>query len=313
MDYLDANTFNDIFITKLSTLEGQTKAAAAGGAFVREKLREVAFSRKILPPENVTKADCQRSVNHDTLVKIIDVEPKSQAMALNYRGKPTSRYITGPRYEIPFFKISSEKFTKDEAELLAYDYPVTKVIEDNSVKDIQYVEDSKFKAYSDNAVGITGKQVATGAGIARVDRENLTSLIKMIDADELPVGCILMHKAAYDDFLVQNGNIIGTDLAGEITVNGYKYNTILGHKLVVTIKTGLIAPNEIYVYSDPKYLGHFFVLNDTKFYIEKRASLISWQSWEYIATGFGNIRGIGKLTITEAEDIPGVWDNPNVS
>jgi len=313
MSYLDANTFNDIFISKLDGLEGQEKAAQAGGAFVREKLREVSFTRKILPPENVTKADCQRSVNHDTLVKILDVEPKSSAMALNFRGTPNSRYITGPRYEIPFFKISSEKFTKDEAELLAYNYPITKVIEDNSVKDIQYVEDAKFKAYADNAVSITGKQVVTGAGITRVDRENLTALNKMIGADELPIGCNLMHKAAYDDFLVQNGNIIGTDLAGEITVNGYKYNTILGHKLVVTIKTGIIAPNEIYCFADPKYLGNFFVLNDTKFYIEKRASLVSWQTWEYIAMGFGNIRGVGKLTINEAEDIPGVWDNPVVS
>lgn len=313
MDYLDAATFNDIFITKLSTLEGQNKAAAAGGAFVREKLREVSFARKILPAENVTKTDCQRSVNHDTLVKIIDVEPKSSAMALNFRGKPSNRYITAPRYEIPFFKISSEKFVKEEAELLAYDYPVTKVIEDNSVKDIQYVEDSKFKAYSDSAVGITGKQIVTAAGITRVDRTNLTSLLKMVDADELPVGCILMHKAAYDDFLVQDGNVIGTDLAGEITVNGYKYNTILGHKLVVSIKTKLLAPNEIYCYADPKYLGNFFVLNDTKFYIEKRASFISWQSWEYIAMGFGNIRGIAKLKIDYAEDIPGVWDNPTVT
>lgn len=310
MDYLDAATFNDIFITKLSTLEGQTKAAAAGGSFVREKLREVSFARKVLPPENVTKADCQRSVNHDTLVKIVDIEPHSKAMALNFRGKPENRYVSAARYEIPFFKISSEKFVKEEAELLAYDYPVTKVIEDNSVKDIQFVEDSKFKAYSDSAVDISGKKIETAAGIVRVDRKNLTSLLKMVDADELPVGCVLMHKAAYDDFLVQDGSIIGTDLAGEITVNGYKYNTILGHKLVVSIKTKLLAPNEIYCYADPKYLGNFFVLNDTKFYIEKRASFISWQSWEYVAMGFGNLRGIAKLKIVEAEDIPGVWDNP---
>ena len=311
MDMLDASTFNDIFITKISTLEGQTKAAAQGGAFVREKLREVSFARKVLPAENVQKVDCQRSVNHDTLVKIIDVEPHSAAMALNFRGKPTNRYVSSPRYEIPFFKISSEKFTKEEAELLAYDFPITKVIEDNSIKDIQYAEDSKFKAYADSAVGITGKAFDTATGIVRMDRKNLTSLLKMIDADELPLGCVLCHKASYDDFLVQDGNVIGTDLAGEITVNGYKYNTILGHKLVVSVKTKILAPHEIYAFADPKYLGNFFVLNDTKFYIEKRASVISWQSWEYIAMGFGNIRGIAKMKIKEAEDIPGVWTNPD--
>src|SRR5439155_22019887 len=102
--------------------------------------RERSFSAKILPPEYVTKADCQRSVFHDNLVKIVDIEPQSKASAVNLRGKAYERYVEGDRYEIPFWKVESDKFTKQEAELLAYDYPVTKVIEENSVKDIEKVD-----------------------------------------------------------------------------------------------------------------------------------------------------------------------------
>jgi len=294
-DNIDAATFNNLFITRLDTSDGLEKAAQAGGAFVRERLRELAFSRAILPPEYVTKADCQRSVNHDTLVKIVDIEPQSTAAAVNFRGKALDRYIEGDRYELAFFKIESDKFSKSEGELLAYDFPVTKVIEDNSVKDIQTIEDTRFIEAAEQIVATTGKVVTTAGPI---DRAALVSGFKLIDEDELSVGCILMHKSDWDDWLTQPATDVGSHLAGEVTVNGYKYNTILGHKLVVTIKTAIVPPGTIWLFTEPKYLGNFFILNDTKFYIEKRGDLISWQTWEYISSGFGNIRSIAKLILT---------------
>ncbi len=294
-DNVDAATFNNLFITRLDTGDGIEKAAAAGGAFVRERLRELAFSRAILPPEYVTKADCQRSVNHDTLVKIVDIEPQSTAAAVNFRGKALDRYIEGDRYELAFFKVESDKFSKSEGELLAYDFPVTKVIEDNSVKDIQSVEDTKFIEAAEAIVTSTGKTVTTAGPI---DRAALVSAFKQIDEDELAVGCILMHKSDWDDWLTQPATDVGDHLASEVTVNGYKYNTILGHKLIVTIKTSIVPPGTIWIFTEPKYLGNFYILNDTKFYIEKRGDMITWQTWEYIAEGFGNIRSIAKLVLT---------------
>jgi len=297
MDQIDAATFNNLFISRLDTVEGLEKAAQAGGAFVRERLREVSFTRSIVPPEYVTKADCQRSVNHDTLVKIVDIEPQSNAAAVNFRGKAFERYIEGDRYEIPFFKIESERFRKNEAELLAFDYPVTKVIEENSVKDLQKIEDGKFIEFTDAVIVANGKNI-TPAAAGPATAENLVKLFKALDTDELAVGCILMHKADWDDFMTQEAAIIGSPLASEIVVNGYKYNTILGHKLVVTIKSSIVAPGDIYIFTDPKYLGNFYILNDTKFYIEKRADMVSWQTWEYVGMGYGNLRSCAKMTLT---------------
>ena len=145
---LDAQTFNNLFIEKLDTVEGLQKTAAAGAAFIRAKIREIGFARRILPPESVTRADLTRSTDHDTLIKIIDIEHDSAAMAVNFVGTAPERYIQGKRYAIPFYKIESEKFVKSEGELLAYDYPITKVIEENSIKDIQKVEDFKFLEHS---------------------------------------------------------------------------------------------------------------------------------------------------------------------
>lgn len=298
----DVTAFNNTFVERLETPEGERKTASAALAYVRARLREIAFCRRILPPENVTRADCQRSTRHDTLVKIVDIEPESKAMAVNFRGAATDKYVNGRRYGIPFFKIESELFSKSEAELLAYDYPVTKVIEENSIKDIQYVEDGKFIEYCDSAINVTGKLI--NSTDTAVSRRNLTSLFKMIDGDERSVGIVLMNTVDWDDWFVQPATEIGSPLASEITYAGYKYETILKRKLVVTNKTALVPPGTIYAFTEPAYLGNFFILGDTKFFIKKEADTIFWKTWEHVGMGIGNIRSVAKLTLDVPDPVP---------
>jgi len=299
MNELDATTFNNLFIERLDTTEGLQKTAAAGAAFVRAKIREIGFARRILPPESVTRADTTRSTEHDTLIKIVDIEHDSKAKAVNFASEADERYIQGKRYALPFFKVESEKFVKSEGELLAYDYPITKVIEENSVKDIQRIEDEKFIEYAEAAVAITGKRIVSSA--TAVDRKELNSLFKMIDYDQLISATVLMNTVDFDDYMVQPATEIGSPAASEITVNGYKYPTMLKRKLVVTNKHDIVLPGEIWAFTDPAYLGNFFILNDVKFWIKKEADLVIWKTWEYVAEGFGNIKSIAKIEL----DVPG--------
>lgn len=299
---LDATTFNNLFIERLDTTEGLQKTASAGAAFVRSKIREIGFARRILPPENVTRADCTRSTSHDTLIKIVDIEHDSKAMAVNFASEADERYLQGKRYAIPFFKVESEKFVKSEGELLAYDYPITKVIEENSVKDIQRVEDEKFIEYAEAAISVTGKRLAS-TGTSATRRE-MTSLFKMISFDKLTVGCVLMTTIDLDDYMIQPATEIGSPAASEITVNGYKYPTIMNKRLVVTNKHDVVLPGEIWAFTDPAYLGNFFILNDVKFWIKKEADLVIWKTWEYIAEGFGNIKSIAKIELDVPSPIP---------
>src|SRR5262249_15922046 len=129
-----AHMLNQLFTNKLASAEGKEKIAEYGGSYIRDRLREVSFARKVVPPQQVTRADCQVSTNPDTLVKIINVEPKSRALAISFRGHPTATFIRGPKAECAFFTISSQMFQKNEQELLAYEMPITKIIEENSVK-----------------------------------------------------------------------------------------------------------------------------------------------------------------------------------
>jgi hypothetical protein len=328
---------NDLFATKLGSAEGKEKIAEYGGAYIRDRLREVSFARKILPPEQVTRADCQRSVNHDTLVKIVDVEPRSRAMSVTFRGQPKARFIRGPKAEIAFFTIASEIFQKTEQELLAYEMPITKIIEENSVKDIQEVEDREFIIHVEAAVqalqveanggtpaalnasaiqnsppvefsvakGELARTATTNDAVVRpVQRPDIVRLFKMLDGNRLRAERLLMTEVDWDDLLQWTVEDFGDRLQSETAVDGYKYNTLMGRPYVRTIKTDILRPGNVYCFTKPEFFGKFYVLNATKFYIDKIANLITFQAWEDIGMGIINIAACRKLELYSADANP---------
>ena len=296
MNNYSSSDMTKMFVQQLDTQEGKDKYAAAGAAYIRDRLRETSFARKILPPEQVTKADCQRSLDHDGLVKIVDIEPNSYAMAMNFTAEPDGVYITGKRFQIPFFTISSTKFAKAEQELLAYEMPITKVIEQNSVKDIQKIEDAVFIDYAYAAIkNNSAKNVQIAGKTTITAKDDIVTGLNTLENDEMPVGVMLMTKATLNTILSLTTVQLGEVLGSEVFRDGYKYNQLLGHKLVTTIKNDIIKNNEVWFFSEPDFLGKFFVLNNTKFYIDKRGNMVEWWSWEDIAMGFGNVRGIGRI------------------
>ena len=299
----EAATFNSLFVERMDTQEGQTKTAQAGQAYVRSFLREHAFSRKIMPPESLTRTDLQRSTRNDTLIKIVDFEHPSTAAAVNFRSAGRERYLQGKRYAVPFFKVESDLFVKNEAELLAYEYPITKVIEENSIKDIMFVEDSVFMAAVAGATYNSGKKIVSADSI--VSRKNLNSLVKMIDVDKLQSTTLLMTNVDFDDWHIQPATEIGSPLASDITVNGYKFDTILRRKVVVTNKVDLLAPGKVFAFTDPQFLGNFFILNDVKFWIKKEADKVYWKSWCYEGMGIANLRSVAEIDLAVPTIVPG--------
>ena len=327
-----AQVLTELFAQRLDTSEGKSKIAEYGGNYIRDRLREVSFARKIIPTEPVTRTDCQRSVNHDTLVKIVDVEPKSRAMAVTFRGQSTANFIRAERAEIPFFTIMSEKFEKVEQELLAYEMPITKIIEDNSVKDIQEIEDREFLIHIESAVQalqaeangvsvaptLNASALSPGPGpvefavrkgeLARVattdtavalpmQRPDIVNLYKLLDGNRLRAEMTLLTEVDWDDILQWTVEDFGDKFQSETTTDGYKYNTLMGRAYTRTIKTDLLRPGNLYTFTKPEFFGKFYVLNNTKFYIDKVVNMITWQSWEDIAIGIINIAAVRKIEL----------------
>src|SRR5512142_1697918 len=297
MSSVPARVLNELFTQKLGSGEGKEKIAEYGGSYIRDRLREVSFARKVLPPEQVTRTDCQRSVNHDTLVKIVDVEPKSRAMSLSFRGQPTARFIRAPRFEIPFFTISSEKFEKTEQELLAYEMPITKIIEENSVKDIQAIEDRQFLIYVEaciqayqldgnggvavafnraNFLAGTAKAVSVVKGegalattsandfvIHPVLKPDFIKVKQLLHRRFLRAERVLITEPDYDNLSAWNIQDVW-NIAAETAVEGWKANTVVGLKIIRTIKTNILREGNVYCFVAPEFFGRFYVLNQTK-------------------------------------------------
>lgn len=332
-----ARVLNDLFSTKLGSSDTKEKLAEYGGSYIRDRLREVSFTRKILPPEQVTRTDCQRSVNHDTLVKIVDIEPQSKAMTMDFRGTPTARFIRGPKAEIGFYTISSEVFQKTEQELLAYEMPITKIIEENSVKDIQEIEDHEFtinteaacqalqmQANGGVATALNASNVKSGsvvefsirkgelarnattndATVRPVQRPDLVNLFKLLDGNRLRSERLLTTEVDWDDVLQWTVEDFGDRIQSETAVDGYKYNTLLGRAYIRTIKTDILRPGNIYVFTKPEFFGKFYILNNTKFYIDKIANVITFQAWEDVGMGLLNIAAVRKLELYSADANP---------
>lgn len=318
---MDANamTLNQLFTAHLSTTEGKEKVAAKAQTYVRDKLRENSFLRKIIPPRMVQASECQRSTNHDTLIFMDEIEPNSRAMSMTFRGEPTSRLISGSRYEIGFYSISSEKFEKPEQELLAYRMPITKVIEENSVKDIQEIEDYRGLVHFEAAVQATGYIVrgeqaqddanenGTGNGVrGTVQKGDLIALFKELDGRRRRLNKILMNEEDWDDIMAWTIEDFGDSVTSKVVVEGYTYNKLLGRMVVRTIKTDILQTGNIYGFTTPDFLGKFLILNSTKFYLDKIANIITWQCWEDIGIGIGNVASIAKLELYNGQ---GAGDN----
>ncbi len=332
-----ARVINELFTQKLGSAEGREKVAEYGGSYVRDRLREVSYARKVLPPQQVTRNDCQRSESHDTLVKIVDIEPRSRAMSMSFRGSPSARLIRGERAAIAFFTISSEMFQKTEQELLAYEMPITKIIEENSVKDIQEIEDREFTIHIEAAVqalqqeanggvatalhyttvnagtvvefSIRKGELARTAGandatVRPLQRPDLVNLFKLLDGNRLKSEQLLMTEVDWDDVLQWTVEDFGDKLQSETAVDGYKYNVLLGRRYIRTIKTDILRPGNIYVFTKPEFFGRFYVLNNTKFYIDKVANMISFQAWEDIGMGILNVAAVRKLELYSADANP---------
>jgi hypothetical protein len=144
-DILNTSEFNAMFAAALNGGgEAMEKLGEATGLYIQDKLRENSFARKILPPQTVTESELTRNVSDEGLSFIDDIEPDSIAMRVNWRGEPNRTYLQGKRYEIKLSTVSSERFQKSEQELRSYKMPLTKIIEQNTVKDMQEQIDVTF-------------------------------------------------------------------------------------------------------------------------------------------------------------------------
>jgi len=334
---------------QMMDMDGNREKVAQGTAnYIRDKLREDSFLAQIIPPEDVTPDDCQVSTRHDTLVKIVEVEQEqSPAMRITFRGGGDAEFIRAPRVAVPFYPIMSPMFEKTEQELLAYQMPLTKLVEDNAIKDIELIQDYVFLQHIEAAVqamqtwangGVatalaTSDLPPTGATVERsinkgegarnsttddlivhpIIRPDFPRIMKILNTTERLPRTLLLTKADYTDVLQWSITELGNKWTEDTLQNGLALNMLFGMKVVQSLKIKVLRQGNVYAFTEPDFLGKFFVLNKIKFYLDKELNKIRFAAWEDIGSAIINIASIAKLELYSADVNPVTGLARNVS
>ena len=305
METASVKFLNQAFLDKI---DGglEKEASAAMTAFVRQKLREDGFTRKIMTPQLLTSSDLDRGLD-DQPRKIVEKEPDSIAADLPLSGRAELRYFKTDRYEVTFSKISSRTFQKSKYELATYATDIRQVLQDNSVKDLQFTEDSNFIA------GLKSIAAAQHGGIVDANAGfGIKSLMEMVNelvkVKQKPAK-ILMPWNLYLKLYSRPSSVVGSITANE-HFNGQDMRQAFGFEIIPTNKLdlmssdGTIQGDMIAIFAPESYLGQFYSLQEPTVFLKTEQDMIEFTTYESVGVGIGNTNGfrLAKFDLTQDGD-----------
>ena len=232
-------------------------------------------------------------------------------------------------YKMPITKMIEEQSAnnlqeiEDRQFLIYAEAGIQQVQKDANTK---YATHTKFNASNINnglvAVGpdqnasVMKGQLALTAGVddfvvRPVNRPDFVNFFKMLSGPDrrLRLDLVLLTEPDYDDILQWTVEDMGDRIQSETVVDGYKYNTLLGRRFIRTIKTDILRRGNIYGFAAPQFLGCFYVLNNTKFYVDKVGNKITFWCWEDIGMAFLNLNSLIKMELYSGSVTPSFTDN----
>lgn len=297
--------------------ESAIKVSRATSDFIRMRLREEGFLRKILPGQTITGDDLTKQVNTDKPSKVIELEPDSPgAMSIPFGEFPTGTYIYGKRWLVTFSRIATPMFNKDVAELHDYDLDIRQVISDNALKDLQAEEDGKFiqtcnsllsndtmvadvdLPYGPNGANIKLWRTLSG-GLTRENVVEAKKIMMAANARLRPQTALVNQKTALE-FEKWTREEVGGDMSQNILVNGWagETNKWCALNWITTIKDDLVRDNTMFLFSSPEFLGRLYFLEDTTMFVERKGPMLSWYAYEMLGGGIANVAALARVDFT---------------
>lgn len=278
---------NQAFLDKID--QGMEKeASVAMTTFVRQYLREDGFARRILPPNMITAADLDRQLTEEPVI-IVEKEPDSIAASMPFLGRSEIRYFKGARYPVTFEKIATPVFTKSKFELATYRTDIRTVLQENSLKDLQRVEDLGFYTNA-LAIATAAGNVHTISGGATIP--NILTAGGYMVRNKLPIGSMLMTQSMYLTLMGQPATQVGSPVASEQLRGERALDVFYGWKIITTNKNDILPDNQIMFFAPPEYLGQFYALQDATVFLKTEADMLQFMTYEAIGMGFGNTNGV---------------------
>jgi hypothetical protein len=205
-----------------------------------------------------------------------------------------------------FDRIMTPRFTKDIDELRTYDMDIRQILSDNAIKDMLAEEDGKFVLTLNLLLGSQGATVPeTGtvqwrAIAGGITRDTIAEAMKVLPEtpSHLNVATVLINNVTIWDVVKWGRDEVGGDLAQELLTRGFAEREIMGVRWIVTIKRDLVPDNTIFMFAEPKFLGKFYVLEDTTMYIDRKAFMLEFFAYESIGAAVANVAAIARVDFT---------------
>jgi len=289
----DVRYVNASFLNMLS--QGREKQAAEeGSAFIREYVRQEAWTDEIVPPVGLTETEIDRDENTEEPKKIVEKEPKSLASFVPFEGTPEAYWFQGYRYAIFFGKITSQKFAKSKYKLMTHVNDIRKIIADNSVKDMADEKDRKFRNTVMGMININPTVQQTDAGQFTSSAFKLA--LKALTHRRRPIGKMMMTKELYFEAMDLPATAVGNAIAEQHYREGIENEERLwGIPTVQTIKSDIVDPKEVLIFSPQNFLGNHFVLQDATLHIKQEADIVEWHTYMVLGIGIGNRLSMQRL------------------
>ena len=309
---VDAQFVNRKFVNKLAEPGGEKTAQVEGSAFIRQKLRQAAVIREVLPPVLLSDDEIDRQESSDQPIKIVEKEPDSVAFTMPFTARPRVKYVKGPRYTVRFHKVASQKWSKSKFELMTYQNDIRKILSDNAVKDMADQEDTTGFTALKTAVTTAGDVAAAvknpttvdisaeDAAANRLFRTTFAKAFRLMVARRRPIGKLVMSKSLYYYAL----NLDQSEIA-EVAARHYddgieNEQKLFGVPVVATIKQDIMntvltgtpdgdAKTWAFVVSPQEFLGNMFMLQDATLFIKQEADMVEFHSYESVGLGIGNV------------------------
>lgn len=308
----DTQMLNQKFVDALNDGALEKEAAEQAAQYLKLQIYEDSFMERILPAQPISPTQCDRDVNSPNYQVVIDKEfTDVRAITTTFRGRSGFDYVETERYAVTFHKIESPEYTIKEGELRGMRMPVQKLIRHQIAYHIRKKMDELWIGMSNAAVSSSGLELdLTGTGADRITPDVLVQLRNLIDDQSpgyLEAATMLMTKSQYNQIAtwIQSNTHTGAGtlpgMAGGITHDfwrdGYKYTQLFGLRVVVTQKSDLISANEVFLYTQPEYLGHHFTFNDDRFSIQHEHDEMRWKGFRTFGAAIGNENAVAKLTL----------------
>lgn len=289
-------------------------AGLAADEYFRTEIRENGIRRQITPPTQVTKENFDYVEDTDFPVMFVEIANRSAgARRVSFETGPSNEVIHGRKSRVEFSRIMTPKYSIDKIRLDGWRMPILDILRDLMLKDIMDVEDQACMDVDNAIVGTDpatdmnknnedlGAKRWTSAGplegaAARKAMVHMKKAMFKLPGHLQPAK-YLMNYGTYCDFGSLGREFIGGDLAQDIFINGVTLTKLQGVDTVVTTKTELVADNDAYIYTDPKYYGGFYTYEDVTLVTDEQDGIwLSFFDYETVGASVVNAAGVAKVS-----------------